>query len=140
MAHRSATPSPASGEQSAGGSRTVLYIEDNLANLELIQGILAYRPSVHLISAMQGMLGVDQATHHHPDLILLDLHLPDIPGEEVFKRLIADPRTADIPVVIVSADASQETLRRLEGLGASRFLTKPVNVQLFLKTIDEILA
>ena len=127
-------------ERAAGASRTVLYIEDNLANLQLIQGVLAYRPSINLICAMQGILGVEQATYHQPDLILLDLHLPDIPGEEVFKRLIADRRTAEIPVVIVSADASQETLRRLEGLGASRFLTKPVNVELFLKTIDELLA
>jgi CheY-like chemotaxis protein/two-component sensor histidine kinase len=121
-------------------SRTILYIEDNLANLQLIQGILAYRPSVTLISAMQGGLGVDLAKQHHPDLILLDLHLPDIPGDEVFTRLIADPDTASIPVVIVSADASPETLLRLEGLGASRFLTKPVNVALFLETIDEMLA
>jgi CheY-like chemotaxis protein len=130
----------ATTEQAAGTSRTVLYIEDNLANLQLIQGILAYRPSINLISAMQGIVGVEQATYQHPDLILLDLHLPDIPGEEVFKRLIADRRTAEIPVVIVSADASQETLRRLESLGASRFLTKPVNVEIFLKTIDELLA
>ena len=129
----------ASPDPGPGASRTVLYIEDNLANLQLIQGILAYRPSVNLISAMQGSLGVELATQHHPDLILLDLHLPDIPGEEVFERLIADPRTADIPVVIVSADASPETLRRLDDLGASRFLTKPVNVELFLETIDEML-
>jgi protein-histidine pros-kinase len=121
-------------------SRTVLYIEDNLANLQLIQGILAYRPSVNLISAMQGSLGVDLAQQHHPDLILLDLHLPDISGDAVFRKLKEDPHTAAIPIVIVSADASRETLRRLEQLGASRFLTKPVNVELFLSTIDELLA
>jgi PAS domain S-box-containing protein len=127
-------------EQATATTRTVLYIEDNLANLQLIQGILAYRPSVNLISAMQGILGFDLASQHHPDLILLDLHLPDIPGEEVLERLIADPRTAEIPVVIVSADASPETLRRLDDRGASRFLTKPVNVELFLETVDELLA
>jgi CheY-like chemotaxis protein/anti-sigma regulatory factor (Ser/Thr protein kinase) len=126
--------------QGAAHARTVLYVEDNLANLQLIEGILAYRPSVHLISAMQGSLGVDLAKQHHPDLILLDLHLPDIPGEEVFARLKADPGTDAIPVVIVSADASRETLRRLEELGATRFLTKPVNVELFLETVDELLA
>ncbi len=130
-----ASPDPGLGE-----SRAVLYVEDNLANLQLIQGILAYRPNVTLISAMQGSLGVDLAKQHHPDLILLDLHLPDIPGEEVFRRLKAEPTTNEIPIVIVSADASTETLRRLESLGASRFLTKPVNVPLFLQTVDELLA
>jgi CheY-like chemotaxis protein len=146
MAHRRTPPSPTSEEALAaspdpgpGASRTILYIEDNLANLQLVEGILAYRPSVNLISAMQGGLGVELATQHQPDLILLDLHLPDIPGEEVLTRLMGDPRTADIPIVIVSADASSETRRRLGDLGASRFLTKPVNVELFLEAIDEIL-
>ena len=123
----------------AGESRTVLYIEDNLANLQLVRGILAYRPSITLVSAMHGNLGVDLARQHHPDLILLDLHLPDISGEEVFKLLQDDPTTSAIPVVIVSADASRETLKRLEDSGANRFLTKPVNVALFLDTIDAIL-
>ena len=130
----------ASPDPGLGRSRAVLYVEDNLANLQLIQGILAYRPNVTLISAMQGSLGVDLAKQHHPDLILLDLHLPDIPGEEVFRRLKAEPTTNEIPIVIVSADASTETLRRLESLGASRFLTKPVNVPLLLQTVDELLA
>jgi CheY-like chemotaxis protein len=130
----------ASPDPGLGQPRAVLYIEDNLANLQLIQGILAYRPSVTLISAMQGSVGVDLAKQHRPDLILLDLHLPDIPGEEVFRRLQAEPTTNEIPIVIVSADASPETLRRLEALGASRFLTKPVNVPLFLQTVDEMLA
>jgi PAS domain S-box-containing protein len=133
-------PLAATSDTGADHARTVLYIEDNLANLQLVQGILGYRPSVHLICAMQGSMGVDLAKQHLPDLILLDLHLPDIPGEEVFTRLKADPGTDAIPVVIVSADASRETLRRLEELGATRFLTKPVNVALFLETVDELLA
>jgi PAS domain S-box-containing protein len=136
-AEASAAVSPDPG---LGRSKAVLYIEDNLANLQLIQGILAYRPSVNLISAMLGSLGIDLAMQHHPDLILLDLHLPDIPGEEVFRRLKAEPTTNEIPIVIISADASTETLRRLEALGTSRFLTKPVNVPLFLQTVDELLA
>jgi PAS domain S-box-containing protein len=122
-----------------GETRTILYIEDNLANLQLVQGILSYRPSITLVSAMHGNLGLDLAQQHHPDLILLDLHLPDISGEEVFKLLKEDPTTSVIPVVIVSADASRETLRRLEESGATRFLTKPVNVVQFLETIDAIL-
>jgi CheY-like chemotaxis protein len=131
------TGAPKPGRQA---SRTVLYIEDNLANLQLIEGIIAYRPGIQLVSAMQGSIGVDLARQHHPDLVLLDLHLPDMSGEEVFRRLREDEATRAIPIVIVSADASRETLRRLEDAGAKRFLTKPVNVELFLATIDELLA
>jgi CheY-like chemotaxis protein len=123
-----------------GRSKAVLYIEDNLANLRLVQEVLAYRPSVNLVSAMEGRVGVDLAIKDHPDLILLDLDLPDIPGEEVFRRLKAEATTDEIPIVIVSADASPETVRRLEALGADRFLTKPLNLELFLRTVDELLA
>jgi CheY-like chemotaxis protein len=123
----------------AGGTGTILYIEDNLANLQLVRGILAYRPSITLVSAMHGNLGLDLARRHAPDLILLDLHLPDISGEEVFKLLKEDPATSAIPVVIVSADASRDTHERLEEAGARLFLTKPVNVRQFLETIDAIL-
>ena len=126
-------------DQVAGGAGTILYIEDNLANLQLVRGILSYRPSITLVSAMHGNLGLDLARRHAPDLILLDLHLPDISGEEVFKLLKEDPATSAIPVVIVSADASRDTHERLEEAGASLFLTKPVNVRQFLETIDAIL-
>jgi PAS domain S-box-containing protein len=121
-------------------SRTILYIEDNLANLQLIEGILAYRPSIGLLSSMQGSLGIEIARLHQPDLILLDLHLPDMSGDEVLERLKTDEATSAIPVVIVSADANRDTLKRLEEAGASSFVTKPVNVQLFLETVDEMLA
>jgi len=129
----------AAPSQAAQTSRTVLYIEDNLANLQLIEGILAYRPTIELVSAMQGSIGIELARQHRPDLVLLDLHLPDMSGEDVFRRLREDEGTRAIPIVIVSADASRETLRRLEEAGARRFLTKPVNVELFLETIDELL-
>ncbi len=141
---REETGAKASGEAwpdaGLGRSKTILYIEDNLANLHLVQGVLAYRPSVNLISAMEGRLGVDLAINDHPDLILLDLDLPDIPGDDVFRQLKAEPATDEIPIVVVSADASTETLRRLEALGADRFLTKPLNLQLFLQTLDQLLA
>jgi protein-histidine pros-kinase len=124
---------------SASMPKTILYIEDNLANLQLIQGIVAYRPWITLLSAMQGSLGLELAREHHPDLLLLDLHLPDIPGEEVLRRLRADDRTKTIPVVVVSADASRGTTSRLLAAGAQTFLTKPLNVSLFLEALDEIL-
>jgi signal transduction histidine kinase len=117
--------------------RTILYVEDNLANLQLIEGILAFRPTVTLLSAMQGARGLELAAEHHPDLILLDLHLPDIPGEEVLRRLGADERTRNIPVVVITADASAGTSQRLLATGARALLTKPVSVPLFLSAIDE---
>ena len=84
---------------------TVLYIEDNLPNLQLVEQLLSRRPGVTLIPAMRPQLGLDLASEHQPDLVLLDLHLPDLPGEEVLRRLQSNPKTAEIPVVILSADA-----------------------------------
>ena len=133
------TPSAAPPDTGDVGSKTILYIEDNLANLQLVEGILAYRPEVVVLSAMQGSIGMELARRHQPDLILLDLHLPDMSGEEVFERLKADKATSAIPIVIVSADASAETLGRLQQAGASSFITKPLNVGHFLETIDGML-
>src|ERR671932_1003965 len=85
---------------------TVLYIEDNLANLALIEHVLAHRPEVRLLAAMQGRLGLELAREHHPALLLLDLHLPDLAGEEVLRRLREDSATAGVPVVVLSADGT----------------------------------
>ncbi len=118
---------------------TLLYIEDNLANLSLIETILSERAGVTLLSALQGRLGLDLALEHQPDLILLDLHLPDMPGDEVLKRLQSHPSTRDIPVIVISADATPGSITRLLKAGAQGYLTKPLDVEQFLKTIDEIL-
>lgn len=120
----------------ATASRTVLYVEDNLSNVRLIEAVLARRPAVRLLSAMQGQLGLELAAGKHPDLILLDLHLPDIPGEEVMRRLQADERTSGIPVVVVSADATVRQIKRLLAAGASDYLTKPLDVKRLLEIID----
>ncbi|HUF59825.1 MAG TPA: PAS domain S-box protein [Actinomycetota bacterium] len=119
--------------------RTILYVEDNLANLQLIQGILDYRPTIRLLSAMQGSIALELSKQHRPDLILLDLHLPDMSGEEVLEQLGADGRTRDIPVVIVSADASRDTIKRLERAGVRSYVTKPINVSVLLRMFDEVL-
>jgi len=95
-----------------GPDITVLYIEDNLSNLQLVERVLGHRPGVRLISAMRPQLGLDLASQH-PDLILLDLHLPDMPGEAVLRRLWSSPATADIPVAILSADARPALIERL---------------------------
>ena len=119
-------------------TRTLLYIEDNLSNLRLVERILARRPEVKLISAMQGSLGLELARQHLPDLILLDLHLPDMQGDEILRQLRADPRTAQIPVVMISADATSDQIARLRADGASDYLTKPIDVRGFLAVVDEI--
>jgi CheY-like chemotaxis protein len=89
---------------------------------------------------MQGGLGLDLAREHQPDLILLDVQLPDILGDEALRRLLADPRTCNIPVVVVSADASPRTIERLCAAGAVAYLTKPLDVPRFLKLLSGILA
>ena len=88
--------------------RRLLSIEDTVANVKVLEGILERRPSVRLIPAMFGQLGRDLAHEHRPHLILLDLHLPDVPGEWVVEELQADPATRDIPVIVLSADATRE--------------------------------
>jgi hypothetical protein len=121
-------------------ARTVLYIEDNLSNYRLIERALANWPGVRLISAIQGSLGVELAREHRPDLILLDVHLPDISGEEVLRRLRRDPATHDIPTLAISADATAGQIDRLLTAGASDYLTKPLDLSRFLTMVDELLA
>jgi signal transduction histidine kinase/CheY-like chemotaxis protein len=120
--------------------RTVLYIEDNLANVTLVQRIVAQREGVEIIPAMQGRLGLELAREHLPALVLLDLHLPDISGDEVLQRLRDDPVTAKIPVVIVSADATPGQIQRLLNAGALAYLTKPIDVAELLGILDEHLS
>jgi PAS domain S-box-containing protein len=119
--------------------RTVLYVEDNLATIGLMEEVFSMRPQIHLLTAMQGGLTLELAREHHPDLIVLDLHLPDIQGDEVLAQLRADPRTAAIPVVMCSADATERRRKQLIAAGAHAYLTKPVKVQRFLRMLDEVL-
>lgn len=118
---------------------TVLYIEDNLSNLRLVERLLARRPNVKLLSAMQGRLGLELAREHRPSLIFLDLQLPDMLGAEVLQRLQRDPRTAQIPVVVISADATPGQIQRLLTAGAREFLTKPLDVKKLMTLLDETL-
>ena len=119
---------------------TVLYIEDNLSNLQLVERLLSRRAGVTLISAMRPQLGLDLAGEHHPDLILLDLDLPDMPGQEVLRRLLADSNTAHVPIVILSADARPALIARLLQEGAKAFLTKPLDIKELLALLDTITA
>lgn len=120
-------------------STCVLLIEDNLANLNLIENVLTRRADVKLLAAMHGSLGVDLAREHDPDLVLLDLHLPDQTGEDVLRTLQADEKTAHIPVVVVSADRSTDLDREMRRLGAVDYLTKPFDIRDLLRCVDSAL-
>ena len=122
------------------GKRTVLLIEDNLSNVALVTRLTETYPGIRLLSAMQGTLGLDLARQHRPDLILLDLHLPDVPGWEVLGQLRADGNTKDIPVVVISADATDAQFKRLMQSGAHAYLTKPLDVRKFLEVMREVLS
>lgn len=118
-----------------GRSHKILYIEDNLSNLTLVRRILERQPTVELIPAMQGTLGLELALEHQPDLVILDLHLPGMPGEEVLRRLKANHRTREIPVLVLSADASPRQADRMLRSGATDYLTKPLDVHRFLEAV-----
>jgi CheY-like chemotaxis protein len=122
---------------SMAGAGKILYIEDNLSNLTLVEQMLAEQPGIELLTAMQGRLGIDLARQHSPHLILLDLHLPDIRGHEVLARLQRDKITRDIPVVVISADATVRQIQRLMAAGATNYLTKPLDIGEFFRVVDE---
>jgi PAS domain S-box-containing protein len=126
---------PAAMDRPRPDRRTVLYIEDNLSNLKLVERLLERVPAVRLIPAMQGQLGLELARRHQPDLILLDLHLPDLHGRDVLQALKDDPATARIPVVVLSADATPSQVERLLAAGAADYATKPIDVEWLLETV-----
>jgi PAS domain S-box-containing protein len=134
------TPPPVPAAPVVGDQRCVLHIEDNLANLRLVERILAQRPGLRVVAAMQGRLGLELAREHHPVLVLLDLHLPDMGGDLVLQRLRDDPITASIPVAVVSADATPRQAQRLISAGAIAYLTKPIDVVELLRQVDAALA
>lgn len=120
-------------------ARAILYIEDNIANFELIQQVLADYSQIELFWAADPQTGVELARLHHPNLILLDLHLGSRDGAEVLKQLKQDIETAMIPVVMVSADATSGQIERLISLGAHSYLTKPLDIKRFIQLIEELL-
>ena len=134
-----AAPSPAPPKAPAAGTYKLLYIEDQDLNLRLVERILNAHPQYRLLTAMQGGLGLDLAREHQPDLIFLDLNLPDMTGDEVLRRLKSDPTMQAIPVIMVSADAMGDRIEQLIELGAVGYLTKPYKLAEFLRMIQETL-
>jgi signal transduction histidine kinase/ActR/RegA family two-component response regulator len=120
----------------AARSGTILYIEDNPSNLRLVERVLGEHTAIRLIAAMQGRLGLALAREHHPDLILADLHLPDMSGEDVVREIQNDAALQHTPIVVVSADATLGRIKRLLAAGVRAYLTKPVNVQELLTVIE----
>jgi CheY-like chemotaxis protein/anti-sigma regulatory factor (Ser/Thr protein kinase) len=132
---------PPAGEPDPGPvteyTSTLLCIEDNPSSLTLLEQILERRPAVKLLTATRGDEGAELAARHRPDLVVLDLDLPDVGGEQVLAALQADPLTADVPVVILTANAHARQRTRLLEAGARAYLTKPIDVAGFLRVVDD---
>jgi PAS domain S-box-containing protein len=116
--------------------RTLLYVEDNPANLKLIEQLIGRRPDMRLLSARDGNLGIQLARTSHPELILMDINLPGISGIEALRLLRDDPGTAHIPVVALSANAMPRDIEKGLQAGFFRYLTKPIKVGEFMNTLD----
>jgi CheY-like chemotaxis protein len=117
---------------------SVLYIEDNASNVVLMERVLARRPGVRLTHAPDGRSGLETLRGARPDLVILDLHLSDMPGEEVLRQIWSDPATRTVPIAVLSADATGRSQRRLRGSGAVAYLTKPFDIAEVLRLVDEI--
>ncbi len=120
--------------------RTLLYVEDNPANMKLVEQIIARRRDLQLISATTGQLGIERARTGKPDVILMDINLPDISGIEALEMLRLDPATATIPVIAISANAMPHDIRRGMNAGFFQYLTKPINIDQFTASVNAALA
>ena len=130
-------PLPAEAPAAVGeSSRTVLCVEDNPANLMLVEEIVARRPGIHLLSARDGRRGLEMARASRPEVILMDINLPDLGGIEALKRLAEDPLTAHIPVIALSANARPDDVEKALQAGFFRYVTKPIQINAFMATLD----
>lgn len=116
----------------------VLHIEDNASNRKLVELVVSRRPNLELVEALDGETGLALARSLRPDLILLDLRLPGISGEEVLARLRDDPATAGLRVVVISAEARPGETSRVIDSGAERYLVKPVDVEELLSVLESV--
>ena len=115
----------------------VLYIEDDIANLKVVENLLKKYPHFELLSATNGRLGCEIAKRNLPDIILLDIHLPDMNGYQVFKTILSNKEMQNIPVIALSADAMPCDIERGLAAGFKKYLTKPVNLHELVETLDE---
>jgi CheY-like chemotaxis protein len=126
--------------RAVAGGYSLLYVEDNPASLRLMEHLLADLPNVAMLAAPTGPLGLDLAIAHRPDVIVLDLNLPGLSGFDILARLRTMAETRDIPVIALSAAAMPNDIKRGIAAGFFRYLTKPLEVNLLLETIDAALA
>jgi CheY-like chemotaxis protein len=117
-------------------SRSLLYVEDNPANLMLVEDLIARRPDIRLLTARDGNRGIEIARASRPDVILMDINLPGISGIKALRILAEDPTTAHIPVVALSANAIPHDIAKGLEAGFFRYLTKPIKVHEFMDTLD----
>ena len=132
-------PAAAPGPLAAGNGYTLLYVEDNPANLKLVESIIALSPDLRLLSAPDAHLGIALARAHAPDLILMDVHLPGMSGIDALKVLRADPATAGIPVIAVSASAMSHDIALAMSNGFFQYVAKPIDIAEFSAAIDSAL-
>jgi CheY-like chemotaxis protein len=116
--------------------RTLLYVEDNPANLALVEQLIARRSDIRLLTAVNGILGIEIARAARPEVILMDINLPGISGIDALKILREDPATAHIPIVALSANAMPRDIKKGLEAGFFYYLTKPIKVNEFMDTID----
>jgi signal transduction histidine kinase len=128
--------SPLKNRPNPNGTATLLHIEDNEPNVRVVENLLKLRPGWSLIHAALGTLGLELAQAHLPDLILLDLHLPDRSGQSVLACIKKNPRTATIPVAILTADTNAGQAQQLLAAGAEDYLTKPLDIDVVLALLD----
>jgi len=131
---------PAAPGEPAGTSLRVLQIEDNPANIEVVSRYVKTRPSIRLQSVTSGMAGLEAAAREAPDLILLDMHMPGMQGDEVLSRLKGNPATAGIPVAVLSAEAAPAVIHRMRASGALAYLTKPLELTELGRLLDTVAA
>ena len=115
---------------------TLLYVEDNPANLKLVEQIIARHPDIHLLTAVTGNSGIDIARASLPDVILMDINLPDINGFEALKILRSDPSTIHIPIIAITANAMASDIDRGLEAGFFRYITKPIKVNEFTDALN----
>jgi CheY-like chemotaxis protein len=114
----------------------MLYVEDNPANLKLVEQIIARHPDLRLLTAVNGSSGVEIARSFQPDVILMDINLPDISGIEALKILSLDPSTARIPIVALSANAMPRDIKKGLEAGFFRYITKPIKINEFMDALN----
>ncbi len=135
-----AAPNGSAGPQANGGRPRVLYVEDSEPNFRLVENVLRERPGIDLIWAETGAQALEMARANAPQLVLLDLDLPDMHGSKVLEGLQTQPGLDKTPVIVISADATPSQIERMLTAGARNYLTKPFDIRRFLCMFDEVFA